>query len=450
MQRITKIIVTIAGGLVPTLLFSFSSGPDPRKTGAPGDLTCAQAGCHSGIALNGGGGSAVLISSAGSTYTPGQQQNLTLTITDSSARAYGFQVTARLDSNPINGQAGDFTAGASQSVLCDNGSLKGSGGCPANAPVQFIEHSTPSSAKTFTITWTAPSTDQGAITFYAAANAANGDRSNSGDHIYTTKLTLTPAASSVNRPSITSVQSASAFDAAAGIAPGTWIEIFGTNLAPATRTWAGDDFNGSDAPISLDGVGVTIAGKHAYVSYISPVQVNAQVPEGITIGANVPLVLETLQGRSDNFALQTTDLAPALLAPASFAVNGRQYAVATLGAADTDGAAFVGAKDSIRGVNTRPARLGEIITLYGIGFGTVTPASSPGSITADANQLTRQLILQFGETQAKIAYAGLAPGLVGLYQFNVEVPNVPAGDSRLRLQLDGVTLNQSLFLTIGQ
>jgi len=60
------------------------------------------------------------------------------------------------------------------------------------------------------------------------------------------------------------------------------------------------------------------------------------------------------------------------------------------------------------------------------------------------------LILQFGETQAKVAYAGLAPGLVGLYQFNVEVPNVPAGDSRLRLQLDGVTLNQSLFLTIGQ
>jgi uncharacterized protein (TIGR03437 family) len=450
MQRITRIIVTIAGGLIPTLLFSFSSGPDPRKTGAPGDLTCAQAGCHSGTALNGGGGSAVLISSAGSTYAPGQQQTLTLSITDSSARVYGFQVTARLDSNPTNGQAGDFTAGASQFVICDNGSLKGAGGCPTSAPVQFIEHSTPSSAKTILITWTAPSTDQGAITFYAAANAANGDRTNFGDHIYTTKLTLTPAASSANRPSITSVQSASAFNAAAGIAPGTWIEVFGTNLAPATRTWAGDDFKGSDAPISLDGVGVTIGGKHAYISYISPVQVNAQVPEGITISANVPLVLETLQGRSDNFALQTTDLAPALLAPASFAVNGRQYAVATLDNTDTDGAAFVGAKDSIRGVNTRPARFGEIITLYGIGFGTVTPASSPGSITADANQLTRQLILQFGETQAKVAYAGLAPGLVGLYQFNVEVPNVPAGDSRLRLQLDGVTLNQSLFLTIGQ
>ena len=82
--------------------------------GAPGDSTCAMAGCHTGTALNGGGGSVQLTSSAGTSYTPGQQQTLTLVITDSRARVYGFQASARLDSNPTNGQAGDFSAGAQQ------------------------------------------------------------------------------------------------------------------------------------------------------------------------------------------------------------------------------------------------------------------------------------------------------------------------------------------------
>jgi hypothetical protein len=56
----------------------------PRYTGAPGDSTCANAGCHTGTALNGGGGNVQLTSSAGTSYTPGQQQTLTITITDSS------------------------------------------------------------------------------------------------------------------------------------------------------------------------------------------------------------------------------------------------------------------------------------------------------------------------------------------------------------------------------
>src|SRR4051812_9866076 len=56
----TRILTAAAGGLLPMFLYSYASGPDPRKTGAPGDQTCTQAGCHTGTALNGGGGSAVL------------------------------------------------------------------------------------------------------------------------------------------------------------------------------------------------------------------------------------------------------------------------------------------------------------------------------------------------------------------------------------------------------
>src|SRR5205823_13473802 len=103
MQTKPKSLTAVAGAAVPAILFSYATGPDPRHSGAPGDQTCAQSGCHTGTSLNGGGGSVQLSSSTGATYTPGQQQTFTITITDSKARAYGFQMSARLDSSPSNG-----------------------------------------------------------------------------------------------------------------------------------------------------------------------------------------------------------------------------------------------------------------------------------------------------------------------------------------------------------
>src|ERR1700704_4368046 len=113
--------------LLTTLIYGHASGPDPRHTGAPGDdpLACASTGCHTGTAINGGGGKVAVNFQNGLTYTPGVQQTFSLVVTDSKAKVYGFQMTARLESNLSNGQAGDFTAGAQQLVLCDNSSFKG-------------------------------------------------------------------------------------------------------------------------------------------------------------------------------------------------------------------------------------------------------------------------------------------------------------------------------------
>ena len=89
------------------------------------------------------------------------------------ARVYGFEMTARLESNLSNGQAGDFTAGALQVVKCDNESPKGPAGCPANAQVQFITHTRPFPTNTIQVQWTAPATNVGNVRIYIAANAVN-------------------------------------------------------------------------------------------------------------------------------------------------------------------------------------------------------------------------------------------------------------------------------------
>jgi uncharacterized protein (TIGR03437 family) len=429
------------------MIFAYATGPDPRHTAAPGDdpQACATSGCHTGTALNGGGGNVVVNFSNGMTYTPGAQQTFNIAITDSRARVYGFQMTARLESNLSSGQAGDFTAGSQQIVLCDTGSLKGSRGCPANAQVQFIEHSSPFRTNTISVQWTAPSSNVGNVHIYLAANAANGDGTNQGDHIYTANYVLTPQSTTSNPPTIAAVVSASAFNQNAGLASGTWLEIYGTNLSTTTRGWTGSDFKGSNAPTSLDGVSVTIDGVPAYLDFVSPGQVNVQAPDDPNTGAGVQVVVTNAAGQSNGFSVQKNAIAPAVLAPPSFNTQGHQWIVAL-----HSDQSYVGKTGLISGLNFRPAKVGETIVIYGIGFGPVTPSTPAGVIATQATSLQTQPNFRFGQTPATLAYSGLVPNFVGLYQFNVTVPNVGAGDMPLNIEVGGVPLTQNCYVTVTQ
>jgi uncharacterized protein (TIGR03437 family) len=240
------------------------------------------------------------------------------------------------------------------------------------------------------------------------------------------------------------VQSAGAFGAFSAVAPGSWIEIFGTNLATHTRTWTGDDFNGASAPTALDGTFVTIGGESAYVDFISPTQVNAQVPSTVGTGPQ-SIVVTTAQGMSSPFSLTVNSTQPGLLAPPSFNVVGNQYAVALF----SDGVTFVAPSGAIPGVASRQATPGDTIVLYGIGFGAVTPFTPAGEIAGPGTTLTLPLQVFFGQTPAVLSYWGLAPGSVGLYQINVVVPNVATSDLvPLTLTLGSQSGTQTLFIAV--
>ena len=73
--------------------------------------------------------------------------------------------------------------------------------------------------------------------------------------------------------------------------------------------------------------------------------------------------------------------------------------------------------------------------MYGVGFGAVSPTIPAGQVAVGLNSLTTPLSVFFGPAQASVPYYGLAPGYIGLYQFNVVVPtiagnNAGAGDIR--------------------
>jgi uncharacterized protein (TIGR03437 family) len=261
------------------------------------------------------------------------------------------------------------------------------------------------------------------------------------------QVSLTPGATIVGpvtgtfnpAPSITpnGANSAANYGSYTSITPSTWMEIYGVNLANVQATNWENSFNGNLAPTSLGGTTVTVAGIPAYIDYVSPGQVNIQVPSGVPDGPQ-PIVVTTAGGTSTAYTITVNSVEPGLLAPLSFFVNGSQYVVALISNTNT----YV-LPETLAGVSTTRAAPGEYITLYGIGFGPVTPNIPAGQLVTESNEISATLQITFAGVPATVSYAGLGPGYLGLYQFNVMVPNVAASDTvPVAFTLGGVPVGQ--------
>jgi uncharacterized protein (TIGR03437 family) len=246
-------------------------------------------------------------------------------------------------------------------------------------------------------------------------------------------------------PIVGGVVSASAFGEFPTFAPGSWIEIYGTNLAAFTQNWTTSNFNGVDGPSTLGGTTVTIGGQSAFIDYVSQGQVNVQVPGTVSTGAQ-PLVVTTEDGASAPFMVTVDATMPGLLAPSNFKVDGTQYVVAQF----ADGS-YVLPPRAVSGLASQRAQPGDEIVIYGIGFGPVIPDIPPGQLVEQSNSLVEPFTISFGGIPAAtVPYEGLAPNFMGLYQFNVIVPAVPAGDTvPLSFTLGGASGKQTLSIAIG-
>jgi uncharacterized protein (TIGR03437 family) len=85
-----------------------------------------------------------------------------------------------------------------------------------------------------------------------------------------------------------------------------------------------------------------------------------------------------------------------------------------------------------------------------VGCGPTTPATPAGVIAAQNSPLASSFQMKIGGIAATVPFAGVLGGTVGLYQFNVVIPTLPAGDQSIELIVDGVPNAQSLSITVGQ
>jgi uncharacterized protein (TIGR03437 family) len=431
------------------VIYAYEYGPDPGYTGAPGDNAtgCTASGCHVGTP-NSSSGSVKIVAAGGTTYVPGQTQQIQVTITDSSERKYGFELTARVDSNPKVMGAGTFTStdGNTQVIDCKTPAVVPfTGSCPSGNTLQWIEHNitgyTRSAAPstTYSFNWTPPATNVGTVTLHAAGNAGSGALVVNLTHTYLTSLQLSPA-SGGSSPTI-GAGGILPHDSrtAAAIQPGSWVDIYGTNLASGTATWNGD------FPVSLGGASVTVNNKPAYLSYASPTQINIQAPDDTATGmVNVTV--------TSGGATATSTVNLAQFGPSFSLLDGTHVAAIILrsdGSGTYGGGYYdiVGPTGTSLGYKTVAAKAGDVVELFGVGFGPTNPAVPAGQPYSGAAPTTNPVQLQIHGTSVTPFFSGISGA--GLYQINLTVPSgLGTGDQPLLATVGGVQTQSFAVLSL--
>jgi len=196
----------------------------------------------------------------------------------------------------------------------------------------------------------------------------------------------------------------------AGVSPGGLISIFGSNLASAARPALPIPY----LPDELGGTSVKVGTFKARLLWVSPTQINAQVPVELT-DQTTPVKVSVGGLETDAVTLNVLPYDPGL-----FTFDGVPAGPAAALKADYSAVS-----------SASPAQRGTVIMLFGTGFGPVSPSVGSGQPGNDSQNLTVQTpAVLFGDRPGRVLHSGLAPGLVGVYQVNVEVPaDAPTGDS---------------------
>jgi len=213
------------------------------------------------------------------------------------------------------------------------------------------------------------------------------------------------------------------------VSPGSIISIFGTNLSV-------DTLLATTTPLAttLGGVTVRVNDTPAPLYFVSPGQINAQMPFEIS-GSTATLTVNNGAGPSPAI---TVSLVPS--SPGIFTLRG-----------DGTGAAAALHTNFSLVTDSSPAQGGEVVLIYCTGLGPVSPAvpsgrpapNSPLSTTSVTPQVT------IGGQTAEVLFSGLAPGFVGLYQINARVPTgLPAGPQPLIIRGLGTMSQTTATLAI--
>ena len=206
------------------------------------------------------------------------------------------------------------------------------------------------------------------------------------------------------------VVNAASFDSQA-LAPGEIFSIFGGSLPQSTAS-----------------AQVLVNGEVAPVFFANGSQINAQIPYDVPTDRPVSLSVGNA-GTSSNAVLLNIRQA----GPGVFTYSGNR--------------AVVQNQDYSLNSQLNPARVGDTVIAYLTGPGPVSPAVATGSAAPSAplSKVTGPYSVTIGGVQAEISYFGLTPGFVGLYQANIKVPTLGAGDYSVVTTVAGSASNGPLI-----
>ena len=464
MMRFSRLACALAAAtllLGPVCLTAEENGAPTRRTGGnfPEEKSCADAMCHSN--LNSGPGSVAIFLNGTpveevTDYAPNAVFDVVVRIAEASRERWGFQMTARSEDGCL--QAGEFSVEDEGQVQISRNSAtpEGCGG----STIEFPTHVFPITGEDmgeFSFRWTAPEAGFGQVRFAAAGNAANGNRMNTGDNIYTTEAAVAEGTGAgLPTPVIFSdggVRHGASLDTTLGVAPSTFATVFGENLVTGVSDWS-MEFESNFAPTRLGGAQVLVNGENAFIAFVGEGaelgtgfdQINFVLPDDEARGAvNVEVV--TAGGTSEPFVVNLADVAPGFF---PLEQDGRRHVAAVRNADGT----FVGPADLFGEPNgaISPAAPGEVVSLFFTGGGPTTPPLEAGRLPATAGsvfEMTNDMRVLIGGMEAEVLFKGLSSG-VALYQAVVRVPNAAAGLADVVGEINGVQTQEGIVMAIGE
>jgi len=231
---------------------------------------------------------------------------------------------------------------------------------------------------------------------------------------YLRGFTITITGTAVTTKPITGpnfVFNAAGFQSGA-VAPGEMINIAGFNVGPATSVLA----PAGDLPTTLGGVQVTFDGTPAALNYVSQYVITAQVPFGVQPGKQSSMQISYNNTSSDPFNIDVLTVVPGLYTAGA---NGKGLVTAV----NQDG--------TINSL-TNPAPTGSYVTIYAVGLGTLNPALPTGKVppSSPLSYTNSTVSASIDGWTAPVTFAGAAPGFVGLYQVNLQVPTKAGSGAR--------------------
>jgi uncharacterized protein (TIGR03437 family) len=225
------------------------------------------------------------------------------------------------------------------------------------------------------------------------------------------------------------------------IAPGALVSIFGSNLSASMAL-------SDSVPLSskVGGVSVTIGGIPAPIQFVSPNQINVEAPWGVPVSdsSGPAQVVVT----SDGLGSASTTVTVVASAPSLYGIGSQGLAV------NSDGTLAAPA-NSIPGIATRPAKVGDAggLILFATGMGAV---DSPLQDGASASDLQRNTLVQptvlVGGVAAQVTFSGLSPQFVGVNQINIVLAaGTPAGNAvPVQIQVNGSTSSNLVTIAVNQ
>jgi uncharacterized protein (TIGR03437 family) len=217
------------------------------------------------------------------------------------------------------------------------------------------------------------------------------------------------------------VVNAASFAPRANLATGGIGALFGTGLASSTAV-----ATAVPLPANLGGATVLVNGIPAPLFFVSPGQINFQMPWEVAGPSGIATTLTvTVEGVTSSAATVSLRATPGIFSLNQTGSGQGAILIATTGE-------IAAPSGSVPGRAARPVRRGEYISIYCTGLGAVTNPPATGAV-ASGNPLsttTTTPTVSIGGRQATVSFSGLAPGFVGLYQINAQAPeNAPTGNA---------------------